>query len=347
MTLSAHHLPVAGLLCGMALAASAAASSPPALGASKEPAGVGFSVAPVGRPTLRFDARPGGTITGRVRVENLDARPRTVQLFAADMVTADTGGASFPATPPVGVGTWLTLDRPLVRLPAHGGRTVGFHGGMPGDAGTGQHFAGIVAVDTREAAAARAPARNARGVSVRHLTRLALPVRLTAPGPLATHLAVTGITFGVDASGSSLRVALRNDGNRIVRATGIDLKVSKGGRRLLVIDEHIQDFIPSSAISFPVAWRGQLKQGTYHVTGVIRPKGGASVRVNQDVIFGPKLADRLERKTGDAAPADHGQPPWIWIALGGLFAAAGGVTLAYVRLRRAVAKSGPPVIPRG
>jgi hypothetical protein len=215
---------------------------------------------------------------------------------------------------------------------------------MPADARTGQHFAGIVAVDTGEAAAARAPAKKGRGVSVRHLTRLALPVRLTAPGPLAAHLALTRLDFSVDASGSSLRVGLRNDGNRIVRTTDIALQVSGGGRRLLAVDEKLQDFIPASGVSFPVAWPGRLRQGTYRVTGVIRPKGGPPVRVDRNVTFGTTLADRLERKTGAAVAPDDGQPVWIWIALGVLVAAIGGITVAYVRLRRALGRTPPPAI---
>lgn len=341
MTLTTHRLSTAAALCGLALAACAAAPLSPAAGAGKPAAGVGFSVAPVGRASLRFDLRPGQTLTGRVRVQNLDARPRTLRLMPADLVTADTGGPSFPAARGAGVGTWLTLSRTLVRLPARGGRTVAFRAAMPANARSGQHFGGIVAVDTGEAAAARAPAKKGRGVSVRHLTRLALPVRLTAPGPLAAHLSVTRVGFSVDATGSSLRVGLRNDGNRIVRTTDIDLKVSQGGRPLLVVDEKLQDFIPASAISFPAAWKGQLQQGTYRLTGVVRPKDGPSVRVDQDVTFGTKLADRLERKTGDAAPAGDGQPVWIWIALAALLMAIGGLIAAYLRLRRALARATP------
>jgi hypothetical protein len=336
MILSFHHVRLVALLCATALTASATAPSSPALAANPTPSGVGFVVAPAGRPMLRFNARPGATITGRVRVQNLDASPRTVRLSPSDLVTADTGGLSFPARAPITVGAWLIIDHPLVRLPGNGERTVRFHATVPADAATGQHFAGIVAVDTGEAVAALAPAKQTRGVSVRHLTRLALPVRLTAPGLLVTHLAVTRITFGVDAAGSSLRVGLHNDGNEIIRATTINLKVSKGGRKPLVIHQNIKDFIPASAISVPAAWSGQVEQGTYRVTGVIRPHGGSPVHVDQNVTFGAKLARQLERKTGNPAAAKHRQPIWLWIILTSLLTAVGGVTLAYIRLRRTV-----------
>jgi hypothetical protein len=332
MTVSNHRLAVVALLFGMTLAASAAASPSAARGAAKGPARVGFSVAPVGTPSLRFAARPGATISGRVRVENLGARSRTVRLTASDLVTADTGGASFPATPPKAIGKWLKLDREKLRLPAHGGVTVGFRALVPAHAGAGEHYAGIVAVDTAEAAAALVPS-TAGGVRVRHLTRLALPVRLTLPGPRVARVALTDVRFGVDASGSSLRIGMRNNGNRLIRATGIDLRVSKDGRRLLSIRDEIRDFIPSTAISYPAAWSGELRRGVYRVTGVLRPEGGPPIRVDRKVSFTPELADQFKRETGAPAAPGDGQPIFIWGALTFALAVAGAVTVAHVRLR--------------
>ncbi|MEA2323488.1 MAG: hypothetical protein QOD81_3338, partial [Solirubrobacteraceae bacterium] len=100
----------------------------------------------------------------------------------------------------------------------------------------GEHYAGIVAVDAAQADAARKPAKARGRVSVHQLARLALPVRLTVPGPLSTRLALTKLRFGVDASGPSLRIGLRNAGNQIIRQTAIDLEVTtQDGRSLLEI----------------------------------------------------------------------------------------------------------------
>ena len=102
---------------------------------------------------------PGQTITGRVRIENLATRSRIVRLTTSDLVTADTGGPSFPATAVNRVGAWLTLDHEQVLLPAHTGTTVSFTAHVPPQATTGEHYAGIVAVDAAEAAAARSHRR--------------------------------------------------------------------------------------------------------------------------------------------------------------------------------------------
>lgn len=324
-----HRYLGAAVLCGVTLAASAPASA-----ATQKTAEVGFLIAPVGQPSLRFSAQPGETITGRVRIENLADRSRTIRLTAADLVTADTGGASFPTAAPKAVGTWLTLDREQVRLAARGGTIVGFSARVPASATPGEHYAGIVAVDAADAAATKKPGKARDGVEIRHLARLALPVRLTLPGPIAARLALTEMHFSVDASGSSLRIGLRNAGNRIVRKTNIELKVSQGDRKLLTVSDEVRDFITDSSISYPVAWRGQLRPGSYRVTGVIRPQGAPPINVDQTVDFTSKLAQTLEQKTGTPAAPSDDQPFWIWALLAIVLTAGGAITTAYVRLRR-------------
>jgi hypothetical protein len=341
MASATHRVLGAALVCGMTLAASAAASAP-ALAAAKESAKVGFYIAAVRKPSLRFQAKPGATITGHVRVQNLAARPRTVRLAASDLVTADTGGPSFPAATPNAIGTWLKLDRDEVRLTAHAGTTVAFRARVPAQTKPGEHYAGIVAVDAAQADAARKPAKARGRVSVHQLARLALPVRLTVPGPLSTRLALTKLRFGVDASGSSLRIGLRNAGNQIIRQTAIDLEVTtQDGRSLLEIREDVSDFITGSEISYPAAWRGPLKRGSYRVTGVIRPRGGPPLRVDQTIAFTPKLADKLKRKTGRPAAPNDGQAIWMWVALAMALTAACVITVAYLRLRRRLRTASP------
>jgi hypothetical protein len=157
---------------------------------------------------------------------------------------------------------------------------------------------------------------------------------------LAGRLALTEMHFGVDASGSSLRVGMRNAGNQIIRETGVELEVTQDGRSLLSVRDEIRDFITGSAIFYPAAWRGQLKRGSYRVTGLIRPQGGPPVAVDQTVAFTPQLADKLERKTGQPAVPVDGPPTWIWIAIAVALAATGSVTGAYVRLRSATTSRG-------
>jgi hypothetical protein len=328
MNISTHRYLGAALLCSATLLMTTPVS------AATKTADVGYFIAPAGKPSLRFSAQAGQVVTGRVRIENLSDRSRTIRISAADLVTSDTGGASFPAAAPKDVGTWLKLDRELVHLSGHGATIVGFRAQVPSTATPGEHYAGIVAVDAAEAAATKRPSKQRNVVEIRRLARLALPVRLTLPGPLAARLALTEMHFSVDASGSSLRVGMQNAGNQIIRKTDMDLKISQSGRQLLAVQNEIRDFITNSSISYPVVWRGQLTPGSYRVTGVIRPQGGPPVSVDQTVDFTPELAQTLEQKTGKPATPSDGQPIWIWAILAVVVMAAIAITTAYVRLRR-------------
>ncbi|MDX6671178.1 MAG: hypothetical protein QOI91_1541 [Solirubrobacteraceae bacterium] len=331
------------LLCVLALAASAAASAPAGAATARPPIAAGFSIVAVGQPSyFRFTARPGAVVTGLVRVRNLKARSLVVRLTPADLTTADSGGVSFPQSRPRTTGAWVTLQHATVRLRAHSSALVRFRARVPATITGGEHYAGIVAVDVAQARAARAPSHK-RGVSVRHLTRLALPIKVTTPGPLLHHLALSGIGFGVDAAGSKLRLALRNDGSVITRATRIHLKVSRSGRTLFAVNERLADFIPQTAISFPVAWRGALKRGTYAVTGVIQPRHGPPIRVDQHITFTPKLGRQLKEQAGETTAAgDTGPPLLMWLALAGALAVATAAATGYLRLRHRVKAQARP-----
>jgi hypothetical protein len=176
-----------------------------------------------------------------------------------------------------------------------------------------------------------------RGVAVRHLTRLAMPVRVDTPGRRKRRTALTGLAFGVDAGGPSLRIGLRNAGNAISRATSIQLEVTKSGRRLFPVDQHLGDVIPQTSIAFPARWQGRLQRGTYRVRGVIRPDHAAPIMVDQDVSFTPKLNRQLEHETGIAAAAPAGTSLVAELVVAASLAAAAVAGIAYLRLRRRLA----------
>jgi hypothetical protein len=229
-----------------------------------------------------------------------------------------------------------------VHLAAHASALVGFRTAVPVGAGAGEHYAGIVAVDAAEAAVAAAPSHR-RGVSIHHLTRLALPVKVTVPGALVHHVSLKGMTFGVDAAGSKLRLALVNDGTIITRATTIRLAVSSGGRKLFSVDQALGDFLPGTAIAFPVAWRGALARGTYDVSGVIQPRHAPAIQVDRKVTFTPALGRQLKDRSGQTAATvpSSGPPLAIWLALGAALAVAAFAATAYLRLRRRLATQAP------
>jgi len=323
----------------VALATSAALLAGVPLGTPAQAAsGVGFELTPAGSGAYpRFDARPGQVLRGAVRLKSRSTKDRAIRLQALDLATADTGGIEFVSRRPKRARTWLRLERRDLRLPARGRVTVAFTARVPAGAASGEHFAGIVAVD--RAQLRRAAARRAAGggtVMLREVTRLALPVRFRLPGRSARRLDVAGAAFAADASGGRLELDLRSTGGRLVRSTDVRLDVLHEGKRLFTHRAEITDFVPRTRISYPIALRGQAQRGDYRVTGTIRPRGGPAVRVDEKVAFTAPQADRLEDQTGQPAPGT-GLPLLLIGALGAAVVLAATASIAYLRLRRRLA----------
>jgi hypothetical protein len=321
------------LTTGAATAALAGALAAPA-GADDR---LAFELTPAGGGSYpRFEARAGQTVAGAVRLHSRSRRGQTIRLQALDLVTAPAGGIDFKPGRPRAVGAWLRLDRRDVHLPAGATRVVRYRAEVPRDAAAGEHFAGIVGIDRAQLRRAAAPA-GGRGVELRHVTRVALPVRFRLPGRATRRLAAGAIRFAANAGGSRLELDLRSVGQLLVRGTAIDLHVSRSdGRPVFDHEARLSEFVPQTAIRYPIAWRGTPSRGEYRVRGTIRPAGGAPVRVDETVAFRAAQAKRLEEQTGEAPPADG--PPTLLLA--GLAAAVlfgGAASAGYVRVRRRLA----------
>lgn len=323
------------LLCATAAVLAGVLVTP--AGAATRPK---FELSPVTRdPYPRFAVRPGATVTGAVRLHSRLGRSQTVRLQALDLVTARTGGIEFASGRPHATGAWLALQRRDVTLAARASRVVRFTAHVPADVAPGQHFAGIVAINRSELRRAQAPARRA-GVELRSVTRVALPVRFRVAGAAVRRLAVRGVAFAADASGSRLDLDMRSTGHLLVRETDVDLRVAQAsGRKLFRRHATLSEFIPQTAIRYPVAWHGTPRPGTYRVTGTIRPKGGPVVHVDESVTFGTPQAKKVQQQTG-VAPGGDGGPPLILIAaLGAALLLAIAASVGYLRLRRRLARA--------
>jgi hypothetical protein len=343
MTVSSRRR-VALVLCALAPAANAAA--PAGTAAAAAPSTAGLSLAPVDQPSfLRFRAVPGRTVAGAIRVSNHSARPRNVRLQVTDLATAASGGIAFPDAAPRHTGRWLKLSTTELHLSSKSSRTVRLVGKVPEDAASGEHFGGVVAVDRAQlaeaATASPASPGSARGVSVRQITRLALPVKLTVPGPLSGRLVLRDVDVAVDAAGAGLAVHLRNTGNRILPVTDVDLRVQLGSRTLFRHRERLLEIVPDSSLTHPVRWQGRPAKGEYRVIGTIRPQGARPIRVDRQVRFDDDASQRLERATGrPREPTPTGVPIWMWAVVAGASALGLTAVAGYLRARRRLILAG-------
>lgn len=125
---------------------------------AEDTVGIGISPAnskgkPDGRSRFTYQAKPGQTVTDRVRVTNTGSTKLEITLFAADAYNDEKGDFALAdsSEKKTGSASWVTFDgRPKLGLTLKRGesRTVPFTVAIPADAGPGDHPAGIIASAT-------------------------------------------------------------------------------------------------------------------------------------------------------------------------------------------------------
>jgi competence ComEA-like helix-hairpin-helix protein len=313
---------------GAALAAPAAAAA-----ATPTPAPLGFGIkarqAPKGY--FVFKNRPGDRVRGSFEVSNLTRRRQVVYLREADAFTAQAGGVEFTKQGgvPIHAGSWFKIARHVIVLRPHEDVEVEFSGKVPQDARAGDHLAGVIAYGKRP------PHVASKGnFGFRLLSRLAIAVQFTLPGERVTGIDVKDTDITVSPVGAALELDLGNSGNTLIEKTTGKLEVTKGSRRLFSPNVELGTFVPKTEIRYALAWPGTPVEGTYHVSGVLRPQGGAPVRIDKDLRFGQARIREFRAETGRQAIEAGGTPAWIWAALGAALMAVLGLLFLLLWSRR-------------
>lgn len=316
----------------IAVACAAMIGAPAASAAVRAGSSVGYALTAVGfRSYFAFDTHPGHTVRGILRVTNLSPVARSIVLAPVDVSTAAAGGLQYGQGPPQKDGRWLTLARHSIRLSGYGTSNIPFtarvsHGARPGD-----HFVGIVAVDRRvldQPVGGRGPIR------LRLIPRLAMTVALRLPGPVTRKLTLGAVTIAVAPSGASLAFGLSNPGNKLIAATNGSVTVSKNETPLFTRSIVLAAFVPNTSITYHVPWEGTPVQGTYRVTGELRPAGAPLIAFDRTVTFGRSAIHQYRRQTGRAAKESSGTPIVLIIALAVAVAVAATFAIAYARATR-------------
>lgn len=122
----------------------------------EEPAAVTWGVnpssqdGPDGRAAFDYELDPGDTLIDFVGVSNFGTEPITVDLYASDAYTTETG--TFDLLPsdqdPVDVGSWVGFNEPQLVIAPQTRLDVPFALTVPADATPGDHVGGIVAAVT-------------------------------------------------------------------------------------------------------------------------------------------------------------------------------------------------------
>ena len=166
-------------------------------------AGSGIALAQAGgdisfgiRPTKAFEDRPetfsyflhelapGAVLSDAALVMNSGDVPVTLELYAADGITAVNGGTAFARVgqEPTGVNRWLSLSVAEIALEPGEEIAVPFTITVPSDASPGHHVAGIV-VAAPPIGEASPGGENDGQFAVMVVQQVAVAVVIDVPGP--------------------------------------------------------------------------------------------------------------------------------------------------------------------
>jgi hypothetical protein len=313
------------LLTMLILALAAAISASAATLQSPQP--VAFALSPVATTgALRLRGAPGRVLHGAVLVRNISGRPVTVLLQAADIRNASNGNAEYVTSRLSQTGRWLRLAARRVRLAPHASREVKFTVRIPARARGASHYAGIVATNAAQLAAAAGHKHAKRpSFTFYRIDRQALPITIRLRGRLFRRLVLRSARIVVAPVGVGLVLGLLPRGSELIEAARIRLRVQRHGHMLFSYLSTLGQLFPGSSLNYRIPWKGQPTPGSYHLQGVIRPQGAAALKINRTIEFTAAKATTLKREaTAGAGQSTPGMPGWVWPA----FAAAAVLLIA-------------------
>lgn len=288
----------AGLLVAAVLAAPQAAR--PA-DAEKPPTEPGFSISGVDTPSFfAYKLAPGKRAGGAIRLTSTSKQTVRVMLRAVDVATAASGGLEYGSAPARGGDPELDVARQGVRLDPGVTVDVPFTATVPRNARPGDRFGGIIALNRAQVEAAK-EGSDREGFSLKFLPRLAIAVQVTVPGPAPRELTVGNVGIDVTPTSTDVTLLLRNSGAKLIRRTGGKITVTQGDRELVRRRVALDSFVPGTTLRYRVPLTGRPAEGSYRVTGVLRPEDGEPVTIDETVSFGARASREFRRETGREA----------------------------------------------
>lgn len=294
-------------------------SGTPATAAPGDTSGGGratFGVRPTGktgpddRPTFAYAATPGGVFSDQVEISNAGTKALTLKVYASDAFTPRTGGFDLLAAGRKSddAGTWVSLAKPTVTVPARGRVIVPFTLKVPTGATPGDHSAGIVASLT-------SIGNDAKGNKVAVDQRVGARVYLRVSGALEPRLTVEGLTATYHAKANpfaagttTLTYRVRNTGNvRLGAKQQVKVKTFWGASRTAIGVAQVPEILPGDAVEM-----------TAEVTGAL-----PAVWLTSSVSADPVAQAGDEKLPVYTVTRDHG----FWAVSWALLAVIGGILL--------------------
>ena len=327
-------------------------------GVAAEAPGAAFAIAPepgddpatTAAGYFVYELAPGEAASGSVRLRNPGAAPVTVELAAVDAETARTGGSAFAAgAAPRGAGRWLRLDAERLTLAPGETASLAFVVGPPAGTAPGQYLAGLAAfVPAAPQGTPAAREENEIAASVVVQTRAVIGVQVDVPGAWTPSLRITGASALRQPSGTTLGIALRNDGDTLLRPQGSVTLRGEEASPLLEEEIALGAFLPGTEITYPIVWPGEARSGAYgidvaltyadgkvaHYRGTIEVAGDAPRAHSAPAEPAVPAATPAREAAPEPAPDPEPGVPWISVAIAVVLGAGAlGSAVALARRR--------------
>lgn len=245
---------------------------------------ISFGIRPTkgipGQPeTLSYfvhELAPGSVLTDEALVMNSGDVPVTLNLFAADGITAINGGTAFAQQGQEinGVARWLSLSVTEIRLEPGEDRVVPFTINVPSDASPGHHVAGLV-VEAPPSGGASPTGEDEAQFTASVVRQAGLAVVIVVPGTHITGLEITSASLRQqDDQGATFVIAVHNTGNIFIKAEGSLLVTDMEGKELASIPLKMDTVLPGDTTSFQITYPVHLSDGRYLLNAVLKYADG-------------------------------------------------------------------------
>lgn len=209
---------------------------------------------------------PGETQAYTVELGNFGSETVNARTYAADAYTIVNGGfgARLDGEPTSGTTRWLDYTTDTLEIGPGMGINRTFMVAVPADASPGEYITSLVIQN-----ADIADAQSTGNVGMRQVTRQAIAVAITVPGPRAPGLEIGDATYRTVAGNSAIAVALKNTGNVRLKPTGEFILRDASGVEVTRYPVTMDSFYAGTDTFVEVPFAGRLNPGEYTATLVL------------------------------------------------------------------------------
>jgi hypothetical protein len=237
----------------------------PALGSGSPVEAIRLGLTPIGEAGSYFQVKmqPGEVRQFTVELGNFGARDAVAWTYPADVYTLANGGMGVRLAdePQTGATTWLRYPAETLTIPAGSGHLKTFAVAVPDNTSPGEYLSSIVIQDITAAGDAADS-----GVTLQRVSRQAIAVAVTIPGPQSPALTIGNATHQVVAGRSIVAVEVANPGNVRLKPTGDFALLTADEQELTRFPVSMSSVYAGTTTTTEIPFANRLEPGAYQFT---------------------------------------------------------------------------------